>query len=577
MVKKIPIVGVLIIVSFLLLTFATPSVYAVSCQITALDVSPTIGAFGTVFNITASGTCDTGVRAIRIWVDGNIIYELGSPTVTATWDSTGAPAGFHTVTAEVAGWGDDTWSSSATSSTEITVEEPDCSITSANISPTNGPVGTVFNISGTASCTNTNVRAMRALIDGNIIYEIGSVSLNTTWDSTGAAEGNHLLTIEAAADGDGGTWAYAASTEIFFYVGAAAPTATFTPDPNYPNCSINEFTVSPPTGIPGTAFQIFGKGSCDRGVRAIRFGVNGRIINEIGAPSHSFSWTSPSGKARTYTITVEVAGQGDDTWTYAAKRSMTVTTCFGGCQPTPTPIPPTDMPPTSIPDPTATSPFDGLPFFCSYTPPNGKWVKVVAPLGLSVRSGPSINYPRVGRANYGTYCEWISTDASTGWHNVRSNGRTGWMSGGSQYTQVGGSNSSPTEAPTVVIPISTPTPRPVIFTCVNGVKFGFDKYDENDPGHNYVEFRVPTSIQATWMNVVLFHQIPVPLMTLWGPPNEDGIAQAGIPYPDWIDAQIGIPIPLPGGLNLFLPLPSQGVPGFRPSDFAICTRPQLPF
>jgi len=95
----------------------------VSCQVTAISVNPTSGTEGQDFSISGGGTCNTGVRATRLSVDAQIIYELGAPNASRSWNSSGQ-AGTHTATVEVAGWGDNNWTSAARQSVQFTVTRP---------------------------------------------------------------------------------------------------------------------------------------------------------------------------------------------------------------------------------------------------------------------------------------------------------------------------------------------------------------------------------------------------------------------------------------------------------------------
>lgn len=297
-----------------------------TCQLNAINVSPSEGNPGTVFTISASGSCDTGVRAIRIKINGNIIYELGSPDVSATWDSTGSSEGQYTATAEVAGQGDNDWNHLASASTQFTVgaggqnpNPPTCTANLISVTPASGPSGTVFTISAKGSCTPP-VRAIRVKINGNIIYELGSPEVTATWNSAGSPDAVYTATAEVAGEGDN-NWSYAARIDKQFTVGNVAPPPA--PPPNPPVCTVDKPVVSPPSGPLGTTFTITGNGSCNTGVRAIRIEVNGQIISELGAPSITATWNSAGVSDGVYRAVAVIAGQGDNDWG-AAKINETL-------------------------------------------------------------------------------------------------------------------------------------------------------------------------------------------------------------------------------------------------------------
>ena len=93
----------------------------VSCQVTAISVTPTSGAEGTTFTVSGGGSCNTGVRATRLWVDNWNFYELGAPEASSTWSSSGRGTGTHTARVQIAGWGDNDWQRAADSYLQFTV------------------------------------------------------------------------------------------------------------------------------------------------------------------------------------------------------------------------------------------------------------------------------------------------------------------------------------------------------------------------------------------------------------------------------------------------------------------------
>jgi len=289
-----------------------PVVYA-SCSISSFSVSPSSPQpVGTTVNISGSANCGGGVRAMRILVDGGVISEIGAPDISVTWNTGGASPGSHTISVEAAENGDNNWSHTASQSTGydlVAPAPPQCSITAFNTSPGSPqPPGTTVTVSGSASCS-TGVRAIRIKVNGGVISEIGAQDISATWQAPGP--GSYTLEVEAAGNGDD-NWSHSASQSTGYEIRQVDP-----------GCTVNSIDASPSSPQPpGTTVTISGSGSCANGsVRAMRVRVDGNVIAEIGAPNISASWTAPNSHG-THTFAVEVAGQGDNNWTFAGSASM---------------------------------------------------------------------------------------------------------------------------------------------------------------------------------------------------------------------------------------------------------------
>ncbi len=82
-------------------------------------------------------------------------------------------------------------------------------------------------------------------------------------------------------------------------------------------------------------------------------------------------------------------------------------------------------------------PLPGIPLVGSETiPTNGQWVRVIWNQGMSIRSGPGLEYDRIGRSSPGAYFGYIETE--NGWYRIRWDNGEGWVSGEPQYTTLGG-------------------------------------------------------------------------------------------------------------------------------------------
>ncbi|MCX6054291.1 MAG: hypothetical protein NTZ74_05125 [Chloroflexi bacterium] len=89
-----------------------------------------------------------------------------------------------------------------------------------------------------------------------------------------------------------------------------------------PNCQITSFSTNPASPQPpGTSVTIEAIGSCDTGVRSTRIIIDNKIVYELGSDEISTTWNSPS-EVGTHNIKVEVAGWGDNNWTYSFNKTI---------------------------------------------------------------------------------------------------------------------------------------------------------------------------------------------------------------------------------------------------------------
>lgn len=90
---------------------------AISCSVDSFDASPRTLNIGDTIHIEGSGSCNVGVRATRVMLDGGSdIYEIGSPSLSTDWSTSGLSTGQHKLVLQVAGQGDNNWSQAANSS-----------------------------------------------------------------------------------------------------------------------------------------------------------------------------------------------------------------------------------------------------------------------------------------------------------------------------------------------------------------------------------------------------------------------------------------------------------------------------
>jgi len=91
-----------------------PSNPSISCSVDAFDVWPNPANIGDNIHITGGGSCNTGVRAVKVKIDGGDYYEIGNPNLDTTWSTNGVSVGQHKLKLMIAGQGDNNWDYAAT-------------------------------------------------------------------------------------------------------------------------------------------------------------------------------------------------------------------------------------------------------------------------------------------------------------------------------------------------------------------------------------------------------------------------------------------------------------------------------
>ncbi|MCX6383121.1 MAG: hypothetical protein NTV16_01330 [Actinobacteria bacterium] len=97
-----------------------------------LSLSSSSAQIGSTVKIHAKATWNSSFCAMRLKIDGNIVYELGSPEFNYDWNTSGCSEGNHTIRLEVAAIGDNDWRNPS-------VREVTCSLKSPSSSGLNKP------------------------------------------------------------------------------------------------------------------------------------------------------------------------------------------------------------------------------------------------------------------------------------------------------------------------------------------------------------------------------------------------------------------------------------------------------
>ena len=326
-----------------------------SLPIEDLSFSPSSAIVGTTVNIHAKATWNNCFRAMRLKIDGNVVYELGSPEFTYSWNTSGYSAGNHTVRLEVAAQNDNNWANPSVSESTYSLQagvtatqpvQPNTTptpqicqappIEDLSFNPSSATVGTTVNVHAKATW-NSCFRAMRLKIDGNIVYELGSPEFTYSWNTSGYSAGGHTIRLEVAAQGDN-SWSSPSVREANFTLQAGA---TATPIPcTAPPIEDLSFNPGSPATV-GMTVNVHAKATWNSCFRSMRLKIDGNIVYELGSPEWNYNWNTSGYSTGNHTIRLEVAAQGDNSWSNPSVREVTYTLQAGA---TPTPVPCTAPP-----------------------------------------------------------------------------------------------------------------------------------------------------------------------------------------------------------------------------------------
>lgn len=149
------------------------------CQVVAFDVSPRSGQPGTTFTLSGTGTCPSGVRAVRFLIGSQPYGEFAGPSTTTTWNSSGYPNGTISISFQATAG---SWDDAAISTIAITLGS------APPPQPTSTPSGSPSSVTLEAAYTTVNVRSgpgMMFNIIGSIFpgnrYPVVGKNASTTW------------------------------------------------------------------------------------------------------------------------------------------------------------------------------------------------------------------------------------------------------------------------------------------------------------------------------------------------------------------------------------------------------------
>jgi hypothetical protein len=263
-------------------TVQVPDQMAPTVALTA----PTDGALvsGVVPLEAAASDIDSTVDRVEFRVDGVLLAADPSSPYSATWDSSAASPGAHTITAaafDAAG---------NTSSASVTVLTPDPVPPTVSIgSPANGAtVSGTMPITATASDVGWGLAYVEFSVDGSPISSDTASPFTATWDSSAASPGAHTITA-TAFDKAGNS----ASTSVAVTLSATdvtPPTVTIT-------SPANGATVSSSVGITASAAD------SESGVGGVQFRVDGVYVFSDTIAPYQAVWDATGAAIGPHTIT----------------------------------------------------------------------------------------------------------------------------------------------------------------------------------------------------------------------------------------------------------------------------------
>lgn len=264
---------------------------SVAVSVTVDNTAPTVAvtspaasahARGTV-GLTVAASDNNAVASIQYKLDGT---NLGSPVTatpfSASWDSTTAADGSHTLTAVAT----DT-AGNATTSAGVTVVVDNTAPTVSVISPAAGGVSGTVTVSASAS-DNAAVASVQFQLDGvNLGSAITTAPYNYSWVTTTATAGAHNLTaIAYDTAGNSNTSAAVAVT----VPDTTAPTVSIT-------SPVNNASVSGTISITASA-------SDNVGVTKVQFKLDGANLGSaVTTAPYTVSWNTASASNVSHTLT----------------------------------------------------------------------------------------------------------------------------------------------------------------------------------------------------------------------------------------------------------------------------------
>lgn len=352
--KRITLVLMLLTLSFGLFTFSSTT-QAQGCSIQSFTMTPHPDegvVLGTHVFLQGSSNCGT----VRFTINGQPRAETAGGNQTENMKT----EEFGTGTFEICfvGRSDSGWENAARNCKTLYVYRSQgppsgspvtgrCWITQFTVSPSVVQVGTPVNVAAAGQCDG-NARAIRLLVGGHEVYQLGANSLSYVWETSGRIIESYEFCVTITS----GEWRDEARSCVWVtltdYPQPPAPPVQGPPSNNTEGtgtglCRMTQFTVSSSRVQVGTPLQVVGAGQCDGNAPSrIRYLVGGHEVQVFEGNSFSTVWETAGRIAEPYEFCATItAGEWRD-----EGRMCTTVTLTTDAQ---TPAPPAQGTPSSPP------------------------------------------------------------------------------------------------------------------------------------------------------------------------------------------------------------------------------------
>lgn len=258
--------------------------------------SPSAGNVSGVLDVTADAGDNTGVTGVQFLLDG---ITLGTEDISApysvSWNTSAAVNGNHTLTARAR---DAAGNTTTSAQVIVNVNNIDAQLPSVSITaPAAGNVSGTLNVTASAS-DNVGVIGVKFQLDGaDLGTEDLSAPYSTSWNTTGAINGNHTLTA-IARDAAGNTQT------------SAAVIVNVNNDITAPSINI----TAPSGGTVAGTVNVTANASDNAGVTGVQFLLDGANLGaeDLSSP-YSVSWSTVSAANGNHTLTARARDAAGNT------------------------------------------------------------------------------------------------------------------------------------------------------------------------------------------------------------------------------------------------------------------------
>jgi Bacterial Ig domain/YetA-like protein len=259
----------------------TPPTVSITAPANAATVSGSV-------TVSANASDNVGVVGVQFLLDGvNLGAEDTASPYSATWNTTTASNGSHTLTARAR----DAAGNSASASVTVTVNNPDTTPPTVSITAPANAATVLGTITVSANASDANgVAGVQFQLDGvNLGAEDTASPFSTSWNTTTASNGTHTLSAIARDAANNKTTA-----SVTFTVNNPVP------DTTPPIVSI----TSPATGatVSGT-ISVSANASDNIGVAGVQFQLDGANLGaEDTSSPYSTNWNTTTAANGTHTL-----------------------------------------------------------------------------------------------------------------------------------------------------------------------------------------------------------------------------------------------------------------------------------